>query len=66
MYDNPEKKKGKYIYYHCTDSTEANIMMKTLTEEELTVQFARIYKSLTNSTRIYSSKYTNFKKITSR
>ncbi|MFC2013948.1 recombinase family protein [Chloroflexota bacterium] len=41
----PEKKKGKYIYYHCTQY-DGNHHAKWLREEELTEQFAQLYKSL--------------------
>ena len=41
----PEKKKGKYIYYRCTQY-DGNHHAKWLREEELTEQFAQLYKSL--------------------
>lgn len=41
----PEKKKGKYVYYHCTGYNGKH-GAKWLREEELTEQFAQLYKSL--------------------
>ena len=41
----PEKKKGKYIYYHCTQYRGKH-GADYVTEEELTAQFAELYKSL--------------------
>jgi site-specific DNA recombinase len=41
----PEKKKGKYVYYHCTEYNGKH-GAKWLREEELTEQFARLYKSI--------------------
>ena len=41
----PEKKKGKYVYYHCTQY-DGNHKAKWLREEELTRQFAQLYKAL--------------------
>lgn len=41
----PEKKKGKYIYYHCTEYNGKH-EAHWVREEELTAQFARLYKSL--------------------
>ncbi|MFC2066819.1 recombinase family protein [Chloroflexota bacterium] len=41
----PEKKKGKYVYYHCTGYYGKH-NGAWLREEELTKQFAQLYKSL--------------------
>ena len=41
----PEKKKGKYVYYHCTQYRGKH-GAEYVTEEELTAQFAELYKSL--------------------
>ncbi len=41
----PEKKKGKYVYYHCTEYNGKH-GAEWLREEELTKQFAQLYKSL--------------------
>lgn len=41
----PEKKKGKYVYYHCTEYYGKH-KADYIREEELTGQFARLYKSL--------------------
>ncbi len=41
----PEKKKGKYVYYHCTEYNGKH-GTEWLREEELTKQFAQLYKSL--------------------
>lgn len=41
----PEKKKGKYVYYHCTEYNGKH-KAAWVREEELTAQFARMYKSL--------------------
>jgi site-specific DNA recombinase len=41
----PEKKKGKYVYYHCTEYNGKH-GAEWLREEELTNQFAQLYKSL--------------------
>ena len=41
----PEKKKGKYVYYHCTQYHRKH-QADWVREEELTAQFARMYKSL--------------------
>jgi site-specific DNA recombinase len=41
----PEKKKGKYVYYHCTEY-KGKHGAQWLTEEELTEQFARLYKAI--------------------
>jgi len=41
----PEKKKGKYVYYHCTEYNGKH-GAEWLREEELTKQFAQVYKSL--------------------
>ncbi|HUX48636.1 MAG TPA: recombinase family protein [Dehalococcoidia bacterium] len=41
----PERKKDRYIYYHCTQY-HGNHDAEWLREEEITSQFAEIYKSL--------------------
>ncbi len=41
----PEKKKGKYIYYHCT-GYKGNHGALWIREEDLTNQFAQLFKSL--------------------
>ena len=41
----PEKKKGKYVYYHCTEYNGKH-GAQWIREEELTAQFAQIFKSL--------------------
>lgn len=41
----PEKKKGKYVYYHCTEYNGKH-NAQWLREEELTEQFGSLYKSL--------------------
>jgi site-specific DNA recombinase len=41
----PEKKKSKYIYYHCTEY-KGKHKADWVREEDLTEQFARMYKSL--------------------
>ena len=41
----PEKKKGRYVYYHCTEYNGKH-GAKWLREEKLTEQFAQLYKSL--------------------
>lgn len=41
----PEKKKGKYVYYHCTQYNGKH-GADWIREEELTEQFAELYKSL--------------------
>jgi site-specific DNA recombinase len=41
----PEKKKGRYVYYHCTEYYGKH-NADWVREEDLTVQFARMYKSL--------------------
>jgi len=41
----PEIKKGKYVYYHCT-GYKGNHKSGYVREEELTAQFARMYKNL--------------------
>ncbi|MGD9116130.1 MAG: recombinase family protein, partial [Dehalococcoidia bacterium] len=41
----PEKKKGKYVYYHCTEY-HGKHGAQWVREEELTEQFARLYKSI--------------------
>jgi site-specific DNA recombinase len=41
----PEKKKGKYVYYHCTEY-HGKHGAQWLREEELTEQFAKLYKSI--------------------
>lgn len=42
---SPERKKGKYIYYHCTQY-HGNHGAKWLREEDLTAQFAKIFSSV--------------------
>lgn len=41
----PERKKGKYHYYHCTQS-KGKHKAKWLTEENLTKQFASLFKKM--------------------
>jgi site-specific DNA recombinase len=41
----PEKKKGKYIYYHCTEY-DGKHKADWVREEELTTQFAQLYRHL--------------------
>ena len=41
----PEIKKGKYVYYHCTEY-KGKHKAGYVREEELTAQFARMYKNL--------------------
>ena len=41
----PEKKKGKYVYYHCTQY-KGKHNAEYVKEEDLTAQFAELYKSL--------------------
>jgi hypothetical protein len=41
----PEKKKGKYVYYHCTEYNGKH-GAQWIREEELTNQFAQLFKSL--------------------
>jgi hypothetical protein len=41
----PEKKKGKYVYYHCTGYNGKH-GAKWFREEDLTEQFGQLYKSL--------------------
>ena len=41
----PEKKKGKYVYYHCT-GYKGKHNAAYVREEELTKQFAQLFKSL--------------------
>ena len=41
----PEKKKGQYVYYHCTEY-KGKHKAKYIREEELTEQFAQLFKSL--------------------
>lgn len=41
----PEKKKGKYVYYHCTGYNGKH-GAEWLREEDLTAQFAQLFKSL--------------------
>ena len=41
----PEKKKGKYIYYHCTEYNGKH-GASWVREEELTSQFAQLFESL--------------------
>jgi hypothetical protein len=42
---SPEKKKGKYVYYHCTEYNGKH-KAEYVREEDLTSQFAELYKSL--------------------
>jgi site-specific DNA recombinase len=50
----PEKKKGKYIYYHCTEYHGA-CNKKWIREEELTKQFAKYFDKIHISEEIVES-----------
>ncbi len=39
----PEKKKGKYIYYHCTQYRGKHENAKWVTEDDLTSQFKQYF-----------------------